>query len=425
MDSAKDEFLNLLAGCQNAIERFVYYKIPNKQDAEDILQEVFLSGFQHLYSLKDKTKFKSWMLSIAGNKCNDYFKKRLRAVEIPLEDVYTYEMAAGKAGFTVNEVVRETLDNLCDKSKQILFLYYIKGLSQKDISEKLDIPIGTVKSRLHAARQSFKESYPYPPKKKGDDMMSRFGFPEVLPEIKITKSDSEVFEVVFEELPNWFVIPKLNQKTRWASYNYPERKIDSICTMRVTGKIEVHGVLGVEIHCDSLDCANDKETKDERILAAQLTDSHIRYLADTHYHGDVRSVTTFLDDDFLKNWGIGEDNCGREILLKPKGIIAEEDGVVTAKEYNSPDVVGAFLVEIGGKRFHTIRLMEADDYGVMTEAYIDKNGRTVLWRRYNRDDWAIGRYKTLWSERLPDNKRVLVNDCLYVHWYDCISDYIL
>ena len=65
------------------------------------------------------------------------------------------------------------------------------------------------------------------------------------------------------------------------------------------------------------------------------------------------------------------------------------------------------------------------DCGVVSEQFLDKNGRTILWRRYNRVDWAIDRYKKPWSERLPENDRLTVNGTTYVHWYDCITDYIL
>ena len=68
---------------------------------------------------------------------------------------------------------------------------------------------------------------------------------------------------------------------------------------------------------------------------------------------------------------------------------------------------------------------ETYDCGVVSEQFLDKNGKTILWRRFNRDDWAIDRYKKLWSEQLPENDRITVNNTTYVHWDDCISDYIL
>lgn len=56
---------------------------------------------------------------------------------------------------------------------------------------------------------------------------------------------------------------------------------------------------------------------------------------------------------------------------------------------------------------------------------MDENGRTILWRRFNRDDWAMDRYSKPWSQLLPENERMLVSGETYVHWYDCITDYIL
>ena len=58
--------------------------------------------------------------------------------------------------------------------------------------------------------------------------------------------------------------------------------------------------------------------------------------------------------------------------------------------------------------------------GMISEQYLSREGRTVLWRRFNRDDWRSDRYGGTWSERLPDNERLMVNGEVYVHWYDCL-----
>ena len=91
------------------------------------------------------------------------------------------------------------------------------------------------------------------------------------------------------------------------------------------------------------------------------------------------------------------------------------------------DIVGRYKVTIGGKTFDTVCVMDIETYncGVVSEQFLDKNGKTVLWRRYNRDDWAIDHYKKKWSELLPQNDKIIVNGTTYVHWYDCITDYIL
>ena len=91
------------------------------------------------------------------------------------------------------------------------------------------------------------------------------------------------------------------------------------------------------------------------------------------------------------------------------------------------DIVGRYTVTVGGKAYDTVCVMDIQCFndGVASEQYLDPNGRTVLWRRFNHNDWARHRYGKPWTEILPDNERLTVNGETYVHWYDCISDYIL
>lgn len=57
--------------------------------------------------------------------------------------------------------------------------------------------------------------------------------------------------------------------------------------------------------------------------------------------------------------------------------------------------------------------------------FIDKKGKTVLWKRFNRNNWAFDRYKKLWTDILPESEKIVVNGETYVNWYDCITDYII
>lgn len=154
-----------------------------------------------------------------------------------------------------------------------------------------------------------------------------------------------------------------------------------------------------------------------------------RYLATLRNDGDVRNYITFLDgDEFMLNWGFGEDNCGNETNLSVKGDIQRVGNSVTSvnKDFLL-DIVGRYTVTIGGKSYDTVCVMDIETYncGVVSEQFLDKEGKTILWRRYNRDDWAIDRYKKPWSEQFPENDRLIVNGTTYVHWYDCITDHIL
>lgn len=130
----------------------------------------------------------------------------------------------------------------------------------------------------------------------------------------------------------------------------------------------------------------------------------------------------------MLNWGFGEDNCGNETNLSVKGDIQRVGNTVTSANKDFLlDIVGRYTVTIGGKSYDTVCVMDIETYncGVVSEQFLDKEGKTILWRRYNRDDWAIDRYKKPWSEQLPKNDRLIVNGTTYVHWYDCITNHIL
>ena len=127
-------------------------------------------------------------------------------------------------------------------------------------------------------------------------------------------------------------------------------------------------------------------------------------------------------------WGFGEDNCGNEVNLKRKGDIERNGNVITTIDKELlQDIVGRYNVTINNKTYDTICVIYVDSQNsrILTEQFLDKNGRTILWRRFNRNDWALDRYGKPWSEQLPDNDRLIVNGEIFVQWYDCITDYIL
>ena len=428
-----DEFEKLLAEVSSGVERFVRYRLPSQMDADDVLQEVYLSAYRKFSGLKNKDAFKPWIISIARNKCNDYFRAKAAQMEISIEELSQQELSAGRLGISVVHTVRETLDRLGDKDKQILYLYFWKELPQTEIAKLLDIPVGTVKSRLFTAKQHFKNKYPYQTQKpKGDTTMQKL--PEYIPDYTIERLDAEPFSVRWEELQGWLIVPRVGQKLTWGMYDFPERKRTEYTEMEVIGKAEVHGIEGVEVVAMQFNPADYYRTgaldRVERRFVAQLTDTHSRYLAETHMEDGVRKCYTFLDGEaFLNNWGFGEDNCGNEVDLHPKGLLHREGNCVSGTiPREVVDVVGRYRVTIGGKVYDTVCVMDIECFNdaVASEQYVDQNGRTVLWRRFNRDDWAIDRFGGKpWSEKFPDNERLTINGETYVHWYDCISDYIL
>ena len=422
-----DEFETLFRQYKAGVERFVKFKLPSLADAEDVLQEVAITACEKFSQLKNRDAFQAWLLNIARNKCNDYFRQKAKELEIPLEEVPEPALSYGRHGVTVADTVRETLSSLADKDKQILYLYFFKELPQAEIAKRLDIPVGTVKSRLHTAKQNFKKQYPYQTEKvKGEIEMKTL--PKVLPNYTIEKSDKAPFDVKWEELIGWFLVPKLGEELSWGMYDMPSRECNHVYDLKVTGKAKVHGIEGVELTAREASYSGKKEVIN-RTFVAQLTDTHCRYLATMRTDGDIRNYITFLDgEEFMTCWGFGEDNCGNETNLSPKGDIKRDGNVVTSadKEFLL-DIVGRYTVTIGDKTYDTVCVMDIETYnaGVVSEQFLDKNGRTVLWRRFNRDDWAFDRYGKKWSEQLPENDKLVINGVTYVEWYDCITEYVL
>ena len=427
------DFETLVTANLPPLERFVKFRVGNHPDAEDLLQEVLAAAYRSRDTVSSEASFKPWILGIARNKCNDYFRAKAKRMEIPLESLDETALTVGLHGVTAKTVVSETLEALGDTDRQILYLSYFKDLPQAEIAARLGIPVGTVKSRLFHAKQQFRALYPEKPK--GEIVMknNRKFMPEYLPDYQIKEAEGEPFAVCWEELMGWFIVPKPGETCSWAMYDFPKRKCTEQCDLEVIGQAQVHGIEGVEIEAveyDPMDCNKiDSADVAKRRFVAQLTDTHCRYLAESHEEDGVKKLYTFLDGDgFLDNWGFGKDNCGNETHIAPKGLIQKRGSVITtAKEPFMLDVVGRYEVQINGKTYDTICVIDAGAYeeGVLTEQYLDRNGRTVLWRRFNRNDWMQESYKRPWTELLPENERITVDGETCVHWYDCITDYIL
>ena len=206
-------FETLLAREYACVERFVRFRIDNQTDADDILQETYLTAYQKFPQLKNTDAFKAWLLSIARNKCTDYFRKNALRREVSLDALG--ELADSRFGTFAAESVQETFGLLNEKDKQILSLFFWDELSQAEIAEKLSIPIGTVKSRLFTAKRNFKNQFPYVfTEVKGDTTMKKL--PDFLPPYTIVSGAQPPFSVRWEELQGWFLVPRLGEKLSWA-----------------------------------------------------------------------------------------------------------------------------------------------------------------------------------------------------------------
>ena len=114
------DFESLIAKHRDAVERFVYYRMPSKADGDDVLGEVYLAAYKNFGLLRDYDAFKSWILSIARNKCNDYFRLKAKCREIPMDDVTEQHFGAYRHDCNSSPVV-DTLKSMRDDQRTVLW----------------------------------------------------------------------------------------------------------------------------------------------------------------------------------------------------------------------------------------------------------------------------------------------------------------
>jgi len=144
----------------------------NPADAEDVVQETFLKAYRAYDSYTEGTNLKAWLYRILTNTyINKYRKKQRRPAEVELgelQDIYLYKRLGESSGATqsaeadmldafVDTDVIEALESLPETFRLPVLLADVDGFSYKEIAEILDVPIGTVMSRLHRGRKALQK----------------------------------------------------------------------------------------------------------------------------------------------------------------------------------------------------------------------------------------------------------------------------
>lgn len=150
--------------------RLVYYiafeLCHNDADAKDILQETFIQVKQSISSLQDPSNFKAWLNRIVVNKCKNLFRSR-KNVEMDQEDMwYQYHVREDRFYMLPEDnmhmendqkVVHELMMQLSDVQREVLIMRYFEHMTMQEMAEALEVPIGTVKTRLLYGKTRLKE----------------------------------------------------------------------------------------------------------------------------------------------------------------------------------------------------------------------------------------------------------------------------
>ncbi len=153
----KDQLLN-----------YVYRFVGNRIEAEDIVQETFLRVYKNKHYYKEIAKFSTWVYTIAGNLAKTELRKRKRrkifSVSNFVNEERDYDIPdldrnpeAQVDGSIKEDIIQRAIEKLPPKFKEVILLRDIQGFAYEEISQILNIPLGTVKSRVNRGRLKLQE----------------------------------------------------------------------------------------------------------------------------------------------------------------------------------------------------------------------------------------------------------------------------
>ncbi len=159
-------FEKLVADYQVYCYNIALGMLRSKEDAKDISQEALIKVFNKLAAFDEKANFSTWLYRIVVNSCLDFIKKqqKLRLVDTPYDEAI--ETSVDKSAESVEsqvikgelaEIIKRSLEKLTAEQRLPIILRDYLGLSYDDVAETLQLPLGTVKSRLMRGRKKLRE----------------------------------------------------------------------------------------------------------------------------------------------------------------------------------------------------------------------------------------------------------------------------
>ena len=160
-----DSFEVLVRRHEKAIFNLVYRLLGNYDEAAEVAQEVFLSAFRSIHQFRGEANFSTWLYRIGLNHASARRKSLQTSQQrhIPLDGTEVIADGAVDPAKSVEhkeiqQRVQQALNSLDPEDARIVLLRDLQDIPYEDVAEMLDIPVGTVKSRLHRARQALKTS---------------------------------------------------------------------------------------------------------------------------------------------------------------------------------------------------------------------------------------------------------------------------
>lgn len=154
----------------NSMYNFAYRLTLDQDDAKDLLQDTYLKAFRFIDSFQQGTNAKAWLFRILKNSfINDYRKKSKEPSKVDYQEVESYynseevdrqltpDLRVESLQDMIGDEISTALNSLDVDFRTVIILCDLEGFKYEEMAKILDIPIGTVRSRLHRARNLLKE----------------------------------------------------------------------------------------------------------------------------------------------------------------------------------------------------------------------------------------------------------------------------
>lgn len=149
----RSSFDSLVERYRDQVFRLAYVKVRNAQEAEDLAQDAFVAAYRSLGQLRQRDHFAAWLRRVAENVCNMRLRRSQPSVVQLADDLIPGEdpRQSLESRLVAAEIVR-ALDELSETNRLAAILFFVDGLSQREIAEFLDLPLTTIKRRVNLAR---------------------------------------------------------------------------------------------------------------------------------------------------------------------------------------------------------------------------------------------------------------------------------
>lgn len=155
---------------QDKIYQHCYRMLGNAHEAEDLAQEAFIRAYINIHSFDDRRKFSTWLYRITTNLTIDRIRKRKPDYYLDAEikgteglDMYSQLTSNDRSpgeeveNRELQRYIHNEISRLPPKYRGIIILRYLEEFSLQEISDALDIPLGTVKTRIHRGREALRK----------------------------------------------------------------------------------------------------------------------------------------------------------------------------------------------------------------------------------------------------------------------------